>query len=644
MIYGWTGKILRVNLTTRTTTIDDVRPYTESFIGGSGINVKIVYDELDKNISPFDPENIICIGAGVLTGSPAPASARSSITAMSPRGLLDSSGIGGFIGAEIKFAGYDHIIIQGKSDQPVYLNITNDGVEIKDAHNLWGKDPWQTQQMIREELGDRDVQCLSIGQAGENLVHFACVITGKLSSTAGRCGMGAIMGSKNLKAVAVRGKGSVAVADPDKYLAACLDMHKAIRESTLFESRRGCFADKTIYERYLKEGGKFVSGNWEDSNWAEDGFYGLLEDSEKFWKEEAQHLQPKGARQPGCFGCPIYHETYFKIPETNDIGRTKCMEWISFGGTVWMKKRKDVIQAAYLCNKYGLDAASTGNCISFLMELYHKGLITKEDTDGIPMKRGDISAVKYAIQKIARQEDFGQHFKKGVAAAAGSFGKGLDKYAMQIKGLELFPIEIRAYKSTALLACVGKMEQVSYLDYGWTGNPEGNEKTAEELFGKRSTAIPNSYENKADLVVDSENRHYIGDMLGICKMFIPWGLTQSYKSVADLLSLATGKEYSEEALIMAAKRVKLLERAFNAARGIRRTDEKPPLKLFKNAVPDGKFKGEVLHPEQFENMLTDYYRLLGCDEEGIPQYEAFENLGMESEWEIFKEQINHDKG
>ena len=171
MIHGWTGKILRIDLTEKKYVIEDVLPYTESFIGGRGINAKIIYDEISSDVSPFDPENIICIGPGVLAGSPAPCGSRSTISAMSPRGLLDSSGVGGFIGAEIKFAGYDHVIIQGKSDQPVVIYITNDAVDIRNAGHLWGKDPWQTQQLIRQDLNDRDIQSLSIGQAGENLVR-----------------------------------------------------------------------------------------------------------------------------------------------------------------------------------------------------------------------------------------------------------------------------------------------------------------------------------------------------------------------------------------------------------------------------------------------------------------------------------------
>ena len=638
MICGWAGKILRVDLTKRRATVEDVRPYVESFIGGRGINAKIIYDEINSEIEPFDPENRICIGPGVLAGTPAPCSSRSTITAISPRGLLDSSGIGGFIGAEIKFAGYDHIIVQGKSDQPVYIYITNDSVDIKDANHLWGKDPWQTQQLIREELGDRDIQSLSIGKAGEKLIHFACVITGRLTSAAGRCGMGAIMGSKNLKAIAVRGKGSIVLAEPDKYLEACLEMHNFIRESEAYASRRGCVTDKSYYEMYLK-GGKFVTGNWEDSNWSKEGFNGLLEDPDKFWEKEAQHLQPKGAQQPGCFGCPMYHETFFKIPAANDIGRTKCVEWL-LAGMAWLKDRREVIEAVYLCNKYGLDVISTGSCISFLMELHHEGIISKEDTDGIPMKRGDISAVKYAIEKIAMQEGFGEYFKGGVVAAAQFIGKNSEKYAMQIKGLELFPAEIRIFKSIALLASIGKTEQLSLIDYYWADNSEAMEKLAQETFGKRSAAIPTSYESKAILAADSENRHCMGDILGMCKTLIPWGPTQSFKTCAHLLSLATGIKHSEEDLLAAAKRTILIERAFNATKGIRRRDEKPPQRLFVKSVSDGKYKGEILHKEQFEKMLSDYYQLRGCDEEGVPTNAIFEDLGLLSEWNLFKNQMN----
>lgn len=639
MSYAWTEKILRVDLTRRETYVEDAMPYIGSFIGGRGINAKIVFDQVPDDTGPFDPQNIICVGGGVLTGTPVPCSARSTITALSPRGLLDSSGIGGFIGAEIKFAGYDHIVIKGKADCPVYLYVTNDAVEIRDAGHLWGKDPWQAQQLIREELGDRDIQSLSIGQAGENQVHFACVMTGRLQSAAGRCGMGAIMGSKNLKALAVRGKGRVRIADPDNFLEACLGMHRFIRDSGLYEKKRDSLTDKVAYTAYMRKG-KFMAGNWEAANWTAEGFDALLEDPEQFWEKEAQHLQPKGARQSGCFGCPMYHETNFYIPGQNDIARVKCMEWHSVGEIVWLKDRREVIEAAYLCDKYGLDVVSTGNCISFLMELYHRGIISEADTDDLPMKRGDMTAVRYAIEKIASQKDFGTYFRKGVAAAARQIGRNSEQYAMQIKGLELFHQEIRSFKSKALLASIGKMEQISLIEDTWPDKPAEMERLAQETVGRSAAAIPDQYEGKALLVADSEEKHCIGDLLGVCKFLIPWGATQSFESVADVLSLATGVHYTEEDLFAAARRVLILERTFNAIRGIRRKDERPPQRFFVETVPDGKFKGKILHVDRFEKMLSEYYQLRGCDDEGIPEIETLKAHGLVNESEQLKIKTN----
>ena len=635
MPYGWTGNVLRIDLTEKKFVIEDVMPFTDSFIAGRGINVKTIYDHIGNDVSPFDPENRICIAPGVLAGTPAPCSSRSTITAMSPRGLLDSSGVGGFIGAEIKYAGFDQIIVEGKSDQPVYLFVTNNSVEIKDAKQLWGKDPWQTQQIIRKELGDRNIQSLSIGQAGENLVHFAGVMTGRLQSAAGRCGMGAIMGSKNLKAIAVRGNGSVRVADPDGFLDACLEAHRFIRESGLYAKKRDSLTDKVAYSAYMRKG-KFMAGNFEDIKWTAEGFDTLLEDPEQFWDKEAQHLQPGGARQSGCFGCPMYHETNFYIPGQDDIARVKCLQWHSIGEVVWLKDRREVIEAAYLCDKHGLDVISTGNCISFLMELFHRGIISEKDTDGIPMKRGDIAAVKYAIEKIACQEGFGVHFRKGVAAAAQQIGRDSEQYAMHIKGIELYHQEIRSFKSKALLASIGKMEQLSLIEDTWPDNPEEMEQLAQETLGKSAAAVPNQYGGKALLVADSEERHCIGDLLGVCKFLVPWGSTQSFESIAELLSLATGVSYTEEDLFAAARRVLILERTFNAIRGIRRKDERPPQRFFTETVADGKFKGEILHADRFDEMLSEYYRIRGCNHDGIPEFETLKARGLDHELRQFK--------
>ena len=455
---GWTGKSLWVDLTRGTSSVTETRPQRSLLIGGRGFNIHQIFAQLEPGGSAFDPANLLCIAPGVLTGTPAPSTARTAISALSPRGLLDSANIGGFIGAEIKFAGYDQIVITGRAAHAVYLFISNDGVLIKDARHLWGQDPWQTQAAIRKELADRDVQSMAIGVAGENRVHFAAILTGRLTSAAGRCGMGAVMGGKNLKAVAVRGRGAITLAYPQKYLAACAELREALQASPVFEARRGCVSDKSVYQRHMTEGGKFVAGNWEASDWEADGFTGLMADPEPFWQQNAQQLQAGGARQPGCFGCPMYHETFFELPSAADIGRTKCVEWLSFSGTAWLTDRHQVNQAAHLCNRLGLDAVSAGACIAFLMQLYHEGVISRADTDGTAMRHGDLDAVEMALTKIARQEGFGKWFQAGVGAAAAEIGPKAGPFAIQIKNLELMPEEIRAYKALALHTAVGKTE------------------------------------------------------------------------------------------------------------------------------------------------------------------------------------------
>lgn len=633
MSYGWSGQILRIDLSEEKTTTEDIMPYTKSFIGGRGINVKKIYDEVGPGVSPFDPANKLCLGPGALAGTPAPGSSRMKLNAMSPRGLLDYSGIGGFIGAEIKFAGYDNIIIQGKADKPVYIYIHNDSIEFRDASHMWGKDPWETQEMIREELGDRDVQAMSIGRGGENLVWFGSITTGRMASGAGRNGLGTIMGSKNLKAIAVRGTRSIKIAKEAEFTKVCLETLNVIKQDRVFNYYRNDLTAKDSF-RYVTSG-KLVVGNWEDADWHQAGMYDLVAaDKEEFWNKY-------GVYQVACFGCPVPHATAFEIPGYNGcIGATKCVEWLAFSGMIWVTDLGQIVQANYYCNKYGLDVVSTANCIAFLMELYHRGIITEKDTDGIPMKRGDIHAIISTIQKIANQEGFGKLFKTGVLEAARQLGRGAEEFAMHVKGREMYPEEDRAHKSMALLDSVGKVEEYCIIDTEWMRAKEDMEKKAVELFGRKDAAFPTSYTDKALLAWDSENRHCAGDLLGVCKFLIPWGYTLSLEAHAKLFSLATGIETTEYEVLTAAQRTLSLERAFNAIRGIRRKDDRPPKKMFETPIKDGLFKGEVLEEEKFDNMLGEYYALRGYDADGVPMEETFRKLGMPDEWKVLKKALS----
>jgi aldehyde:ferredoxin oxidoreductase len=647
MLKGWTGKILVVDLTCGRITTRNTEDYIKKFIGARGINTKIIFDEAGFTDDPFGPANILAIGAGVLSGTPCPAASRTTISAISPTGLLCSANIGGFVGPEMKYAGYDNVIIKGISPKPVYLFITNEKVLIKDAGRLQGQDPWKTQKMIREELKDRDIQSMAIGSAGENKVSFACVVTGKFQSSAGRNGMGAVMGSKSLKAVAFRGKGAIRVAEPKKFLESCLTLHISAREHSFFESRRSSDPDKLIFTRQF-ESGKFVAGNWEGSNWKEDGLELLKKDPEKIWEQGALHLQnqtknnPTG-QQPGCHGCPFYHETYFNIPKASDIAMTKCVQLVAMGPIVWLTDHRELTEAGHLSDKYGLDVVSLGNCISFLMELHGKGIIDETDTDGIAMERGDIRAIRLAAEKIANQKGFGKWFKEGVAGAGKIIGKGAQECALHIKGLELYPEEARAYKSMALSASVSKMEQLPPLDYAWYSDKGKKEALALEKFGTKEAAQPDKYTGKAQVIADFEDRTCIGDMFGLCKSYVPWGITQEYDAFASRVKELTGILYKQEDFFDAAKRVAILERAFNAVQGITRKDERPPQRLFDTPITHGRFKGEHLDEEKFQEMLSQYYALKGCNEEGLPTLKTFAGLKLEQEMTAYQKAMQ-DKG
>jgi aldehyde:ferredoxin oxidoreductase len=631
MSFGWTGHILRVDLSERRSYREDSEPYAPGFIGGRGINVKIVYDEVHPQVAPFDPRNRLCFGPGVLTGTLAPCTARMKITALSPSGLMASSGIGGFIGAAIRHAGHDNLVIQGQSEKPIYLYIHDDSVEFKDATHLWGKSTQETQQLVKEEVGN-SVEIMCIGPGGENRVSFSGIVTG-MGSVAARHGLGAIMGSKKLKAVAVRGTREISIARVEEFVMACEEAHRWLRQHPLMlgEAKEGA-GDKHTLDAFHACGG-LPLGNWEvqDASWDQVGSF---EGAEKFWDQYAIH-------QYGCFGCPVNHFHVFQVPGVG-TGMTKCQGWAGFASNVWNSKRELMFHANYLCNEYGLDVTATGNAISFLMELYHRGIITEEDTDGLPMRRGDEEAIVSAIHRIGKQEGFGKLFRNGVAEASKEIGGDAQDCAMVVKGVEMEQYEVRAFKSIALTAALnaGSMaEGVSIDFYAFLGDAEAMREWAEELYATAEVLAPTAYEKKALLVWDWENRSTAGDTLGMCRWVIPWTVTPFLETPAQLLSLATGRDTSEADLMLAAQRIKTLERAFNVMRGVTGRDDRLPKRIFETAVVNGAFHGERLDRERFDTMLDEYYGLRGWDEDGIPTGETFSSLGLSSEWGVLQQEL-----
>lgn len=627
---GWAGKILRVDLSKKTSSTENTSPYT-SFLGGRGINVKILYDEVGLDVSPLDPENRLIFGPGVLTGTSVPTASRTMVTTLCPSEVIGSSGFGGYMGAEIRQAGYDNVIIQGKSDEPVYLYIHDETVEIRDAGKVWGKETLEAERLIKNEIGDPDVVVLCIGPAGENLVSFACIRTG-MQSAAGRDGSGTIMGSKKLKAIAVRGKRDINLADPQQFLKASYESHRMIlghpklRQPWSKVSLGAIELNKSANDRGLSTFGNFENVDWDEidaKNYVRGGF---------------EYYNKHFTARVGCSGCPVYR--CYRIcddPETG-LGVAKCYAQPMFTFRVWNREWSIMQTASHLCNNYGLDVQSTANIISFLMELHHRGIITEKDTDGIAMVRGDKNAIISMIHKVATQQGFGKVLRDGVLNAARKIGSGAEDCAMQIKGLEMGLNDLRGRKGTALAAAV-------LTKKGGGEYPRG-ESAWSSTNNIPGTAYPGSYENKALMVYESTNYCKVLDSLGICKNFAAW-MTSTYmdKSAkpldipAKLFSLATGVKITSDDLLLAANKMHTLERAFDVMRGKGRKDDTLPPRMFQNTVPGGPLKGETLDKSKFEKMLDEYYQLSGWDENGIPKEATFKKLNLIHEWEIFEKRL-----
>ena len=631
MSFGRTGNILIVDLSNKKPTTIPTEPYASSFIGGRGFSVKMMYDQVDPKCSPYDPGNDLFFGPGVLTGTPAAGSSRLKITALGAGGYLRHAGLGGDIANAIKWAGYDLIVIQGKLDKPSYLYINNDSIEFRDAGHIWGHYTYETEQMIKDEIG-KPAAVLCIGPGGENQVSYGSIHCG-LGSAAGRCGMGSVMGSKNLKAIAVTGTRGVKVARMEDFLK-------------LAEEQRKQYSEDKMTNFLIRDGVNTLAVGWQQAGLGARGNYGSADWDDMEMSQITEFEKKYGSSPHVCGSCPINHFRTFDVPGIGK-GGAKCTGTYSVTGTLWNNDVKLGFEAYNLINKYGMDVMSSTNIISFLMELHEKGIISEKDTDGIPMNKGDADAIIPAIHKLGKQEGFGELFKDGVASGAEKIGRGAEEYAMSVKGLEVQPMEYRYMKPMALGNATNTKD---YIDtpcdvvYGWVMAPnqevkEEIEKFAEQVYGTRDAARPDKVDAAAIPVVDYENKVVAADMIGICKYIIPMFFSPFLDIQSKLASLATGVEISESDLMTAAQRVTTLERAYNVIRGMRRKDDTMPKRLFEEPVPSGPRKGERLNRADFKIMLDHYYALHSYDKDGIPKEEVFKKYDLMEEWKVFKKKV-----
>ncbi len=622
----WRRKIAYINLSTDEISQKTVPKKVRTlYLGGRGIDMYMLYNHLKPKVDPLSPENTLFVGAGLLGGIPCLGSGRCDIAAKSPlTGAVGDSNIGGFFAPELRFAGFDHLVITGKADRPVYLLVKNNEIEIKEASHLWGKDTFETQAIIREDEDDENVKSLVIGVAGENLVRFANVLTG-MKNSAGRTGMGCVMGSKNLKAIAARGTIPLEFAHPDKLLEYCRQMNEMIT-STRWSKAQSRWGTMIIYSN-TNTTGLIRTRNFQLNR-----------------LEEGQDLEPENIDRysigtSGCYGCAVhcrhryvlregpYAPLYGEGPEYTSLG--------AFGTMVDCKRMETILVANHLVNKYGLDTLETGGLIAWAMELYQKGVLNDEITDGLKLEWGDEEALYEMIHRIAYRKGLGNTLADGFGKAIAKIGNGSEYYAIQVKGMSNLHSDERPTPSFALgiaTSTRGADHLRSRPAIDMYALPEDLLK---EVYGGPVDTDYNSYDGKSRMVWWQERLYAVTDSIGICKFQTVFCALHApkWKEFSKLVQLATGMEISKAQLMEIGERIYTIERLFNLREGFSRKDDNLPERYFKEPTPIGLpvARDKKIDREKFNMMLDEYYELHGWDNDGIPTAETLKKLSLDKE-------------
>ncbi len=616
--YG--GSILRVNLTDGTVRKhDSEEDLARLFLGGRGLNVKRLYDEVPAHTDGLSPHNKLIFGVGPLVGTSFPGGARFNVSAMSPQtGILGDSNAGGFFAPELKFAGYDQLIIEGRAEQPLYLWIENDRVELRDARGLWGKDIWETTAAIHQELGDRNIQVAACGPAAENGVRYAGIFC-NLVRPAARTGMGTVMAAKNLKAVAVRGTKPVRVADISHFNEIIERLDEIIYNHPEYEIR--CRLGTTKLILALNTIGGLVSHHFQR---------GRFEGAERV-SGEAIETRFK-VKSKACFACTIPCSRFLVVDDSRFPHlRLEGPEYEPLAGFTSRVGNDDLalaLKAIDMANRYGMDAIALTECISFAMECYERGLLSPQEVDGLDLTWGNGQAILALVEKVAHREGFGDLLADGVRAAAERIGRGSAELAMHVKGLEIFQAELRAIKGYALGNAVASRGADHLRSEPWFEFSENAEEGLRR-YGLAETAFRLEYKGKGLLVKDFEERSAIADATGICKNTYVNMEVLDFDATAELLSAATGWGMDGEEVRRVGERMVNLERLFIAREGITRQDDMLPRRFLEEPLPEGSgpSTGSVV---ELDSMLDEYYAARGWDvTTGLPTRARLEKLGLD---------------
>jgi len=626
MPLGYKGKILRVNLSNESITIEKPdEKFYRRYLGGEGFVAYYLLKEVKPGIDPLAPENKLIFAAGPLTGAPIPGCGRNSVGGKSPlTGGFGESEVGGAWGAELKRAGFDAIIIEGKAANPVYLWVYDDEAEIRSAKHLWGKETGEVQKIIRKELGDDLIRVASIGPGGEKLVRFACVIV-DLHDAAGRTGMGAVMGSKNLKAIAVRGKGErIKVSNPSKLreLSRWLNQNmKNLRfASNLHNYGTGASMDALV-----------ASGNLPIRNFRDGLFANPMNLDARTIKETIS------VGMDGCYACPIRCKKIVKVDEPWKVdpiyGGPEYEALAALGSNCGIDDLKAVAKANEICNRYSLDVISTGVTIAFAMECYENGILTKEDTGGLELKFGNADAMVRMVEKIARREGIGDVLAEGVKRASEIIGKGSEKYAMHVKGLEIPMHEPRLKRALGL----GYAVSPTGADHMHNMHDTGLVSAGPMLDSLSSLGIlePMPLEDlgprKVRAFIYYVDWRVLDNSLLICD-FLPWDFDQK----TEIVKAVTGWKTSTWDLMKTAERIITMARIFNLREGFTKNDDWLPERFF-NPKRNGPLSDTSISSEALKNAIELYYGMMGWDKNGVPTRAKLEELDIGWAYDYLKE-------
>jgi aldehyde:ferredoxin oxidoreductase len=607
---GYNGKILRVNLSNRSATVETIDElFCRRYIGGAGFILYYLWKELKPGVDPLSPDNKLIFANGPISGQNLPGTARHCVGAKSPlANSIAKSESGGFWAAEFKRAGYDAIIIEGKAEKPVYLWIQDGQVNFKNANNLWGKETKETEAAIRAEVGDNRAQVASIGPAGENMVRYACIMHG-CYDVAGRGGLGAVMGSKNLKAVAVRGHTAPKIADKDPI--------KEIRQWLMENMYKDPIANECHdtgtggpYMEYMEPIGNLPIRNFRD---------GLFPETKQITAVAIKDTIRIGME--GCFACPVRCKKVVQFEEPYHVdpayGGPEYETLAGLGSNCGISNLKAIAKGNERCNAYSLDTISTGGVIAFAMECFEKGLLSKKDTDGIELRFGNDEAMLKAIELIARRQGFGNFLAEGTARMAEKIGKGAEKFAMHTKGLEAGYHEPRLHSNLALAYMI-RAEGADHCAVAMPLPPE--DLSALGILAPEST--PYGPRDVGEFRIH-QFKLMLQDAMLTCVM-VPYTLQLQVK----VMKAVTGWDTSIAELLRVGERIITVARLLSVREGFFAADDVLPERFFQPKT-DGPLAKMPIDRAKIEKAKRFYYILMSWDENGVPLPEKIEELEIE---------------